>query len=73
MDQPQHSATQSHGFYVIEVSTGSVVQYRTLPLIESTLGLDRLSPRPDGDSAVLTGAGASAAGLHPAKHPHFGR
>ena len=47
MYQYFHSVRQQHGFYVIDVITGSVVQYQSRPVVESTLGLDDLSTGPE--------------------------
>jgi len=74
MAQPHHSARQQHGFYVIDVTTGSIVRYRSQPLVESTLGLDNLAGGPSAgpDTSAQTGL-PDVALRDPIGHVHSGR
>ena len=68
-----HSARQQHGFYVINVTTGTIVQYKSQPVIESSLGLDELATRSDGGPVTVIPVGASETLLRPIDYTHSRR
>jgi hypothetical protein len=74
MYQHHHSARQQHGFYVIDVTSGSIVQYQSQPLVESTLGLDNLASGREARPDASAQAGMSDAALrYPIELVHSGR
>jgi len=68
-----HSARQQHGFYVINVTTGTIVQYKSQPVIESSLGLDELATRSDSEPGTAISVGASDSHLRPIDYTHSRR
>jgi len=70
MYQYYHSVRQQHGFYVIDVTTGSVVQYQSRPVVESTLGLDDL---PTGPGSLIKTDTPDPALSYPTERVQSGR
>ena len=68
-----HSARQQHGFYVINVTTGTIVQYKSQPVIESSLGLDELATRSDSERGTAISVGVSDSHLRPIDYTHSRR
>ena len=72
MYQAHHSANHPHGFYVIDITTGDIVQYRLQSAIESTLGLDDLAVKSESRLDDSFQTGVLDASFQPTIHSHSG-